>query len=214
MFWYGGRWPTFLFCIGVMAVNLEDIVKKSIEGMKFECVSAEHLPGGLLRIIIDRGIGHKEFNAGITIEDCEACSRHLQYVFLVEGIEYRRLEVSSPGLDRPLRNQEDFRRFIGHLVFVEMKLPVQKYCGRKKFRGRLLNFIDNCAHIQLDVAVSDMLPGKQLRVHMQSQCVLDENTYPVTRHKGNLLPAMVELELAGMRSACLIPQIDFRKRKK
>lgn len=71
----------------------------------------------------------------ITVEDCERVTRQLQYVLEVEGVDYARLEVSSPGLDRPLKKPADYQRFAGQEVELTLKLPFQ---GRKKYRGRLL----------------------------------------------------------------------------
>lgn len=100
-------------------------------------MDVERAARGLLRISIDRVPGHayasgpSEF---VTIEDCEAVTRQLQYVLEVEGTDYARLEVSSPGLDRPLRTEADFARFAGQPVSVTLKLPFQ---GRKVWKGLL-----------------------------------------------------------------------------
>ncbi|MEP7282714.1 MAG: ribosome maturation factor RimP [Rubrivivax sp.] len=70
----------------------------------------------------------------VTVEDCERVTRQLQYVLEVDGVDYQRLEVSSPGLDRPLRREADYRRFAGEPVRVTFKLPFQ---GRKGWSGVL-----------------------------------------------------------------------------
>jgi ribosome maturation factor RimP len=70
----------------------------------------------------------------ITVDDCEQVTRQLQYVLEVEGFDYARLEVSSPGLDRPLRTERDFERFAGQAVEVFLKLPFE---GRKRWQGVL-----------------------------------------------------------------------------
>jgi ribosome maturation factor RimP len=75
--------------------------------------------------------GEGEF---VTVEDCELVTRQLQYVLEVEGCDYSRLEVSSPGLDRPLKKPADSQRFAGQQVQITLKLPFQ---GRKKFQGAL-----------------------------------------------------------------------------
>src|SRR5687768_2251346 len=71
---------------------------------------------------------------GITVKDCERVSRHLTKAFAVEGFEYERLEVSSPGLDRPLKRIEDYQRFAGREATIRLKLPRD---GRRRFEGRL-----------------------------------------------------------------------------
>lgn len=70
----------------------------------------------------------------VTVEDCEAVTRQLQYVLEVGNVDYARLEVSSPGLDRPLKRVEDYARFAGQQVLITLKMPFQ---GRKKYQGQL-----------------------------------------------------------------------------
>lgn len=84
--------------------------------------------GGLLRLFIDKP-------GGIGLEDCAAVSRQLSRVLEVEGVEYDRLEVSSPGLDRPLRKAQDFARFAGQKADVRMRKPDAS--GRRRFVGVL-----------------------------------------------------------------------------
>ncbi len=97
--------------------------------MGYELVDVQAPGGGrLLRLFIDKP-------GGVTLEDCEAVSRHMTRVLAVEGIDYERLEVSSPGLDRPLRKSGDFVRFSGRKVEVRMRTP--DATGRRKFVGVL-----------------------------------------------------------------------------
>ena len=84
--------------------------------------------GRLLRLFIDKP-------GGIGLEDCAAVSRQLIRVLEVEGVEYDRLEVSSPGLDRPLRKAQDFARFAGQKADVRMRTPDAS--GRRRFVGVL-----------------------------------------------------------------------------
>ena len=98
-------------------------------GMGYELVDVQASNGGrLLRLFIDKP-------GGVTLDDCAAISRHLTRVLAVEGIDYERLEVSSPGLDRPLRKAGDFARFAGHKAEVRMRTP--DATGRRKFVGVL-----------------------------------------------------------------------------
>jgi ribosome maturation factor RimP len=71
---------------------------------------------------------------GPTIDDCEAASRQLVRVLEVEGVDFARLEVSSPGLDRALKKPADFERFAGQQVALRMRLPIE---GRRQFQGVL-----------------------------------------------------------------------------
>jgi ribosome maturation factor RimP len=97
--------------------------------------------GRMLRLFIDKP-------AGITVEDCAAVSRHLTRVLAVEGIEYERLEVSSPGLDRPLRKGTDFARFAGQKAEVRMRTP--DATGRRRFVGVLRGEAGGRVEIELD----------------------------------------------------------------
>lgn len=89
--------------------------------------------GRMLRLFIERE-GAADPLSGITIEDCERVTRQLQRVLPVEGIDYDRLEVSSPGLDRVLKKPADFVRFAGQNAEVRLRVPV---AGRRKFSGTL-----------------------------------------------------------------------------
>jgi ribosome maturation factor RimP len=119
-----------------------DVVEATLAGMGFELVDARASGGGRqLAIFIDRP-------GGITVDHCAEVSRHLSRVFAVEGIDYDRLEVSSPGLDRPLRKPADFRRFAGNRVDVRMRTPDAS--GRKRFTGLLRGAQDGLATVEVE----------------------------------------------------------------
>ena len=121
---------------------LEDILEPTLRGMGFELVDLQRSNGGrLLRIFIDKP-------GGITIGDCATTSRHLSRVFAVEGVEYDRLEISSPGLDRPLRKPADFARFAGSRVDVRMQNP--DATGRRRFVGTLQCVDGSLATLEVD----------------------------------------------------------------
>src|SRR5258708_15194441 len=108
---------------------VQAVVEPVVAGMGYELVELQSANGGrMLRLFIDK-LG------GIDVEDCAAVSRQLSRVLEVEGIEYDRLEVSSPGLDRPLRKGSDFARFAGHKADVRMRTP--DVTGRRRFVGVL-----------------------------------------------------------------------------
>lgn len=121
---------------------MQELVDKTVEGLGYELVEIERSAGGLLRITIDHPWtpGAERF---ITVEDCEKVTRQLQFGLEVEAVEYSRLEVSSPGIDRPLKRESDFERFVGALVDLTLKAPLgaaaggQVHASRKKFRGTL-----------------------------------------------------------------------------
>ena len=127
---------------------LQETIEQTVTGLGYELVEIERTGGGLLRVTIDM-----PYLAGtppdavqfINAEDCEKVTRQLQFVLEVEGAEYSRLEVSSPGIDRPLRNEKDFDRFAGELIDITLKAPIgvaasagsTVSASRKKFRGTL-----------------------------------------------------------------------------
>ena len=125
---------------------MADVVELTLAGMGFELVDARASGGGRhLSIFIDRPAGSEP---GITVDDCADVSRHLARVFEVEGIDYDRLEVSSPGLDRPLRKAADFVRFAGSNVDVKMRMPDAS--GRKRFAGVLRGAQDGVATLDVE----------------------------------------------------------------
>ena len=118
-------------------MNWQAAVESTVTGLGYDMVDCERTPGGLLRVYIDlvpdlSSVGAEERH--ITVEDCERVTRQLQYVLEVEACAYERLEVSSPGLDRPLKKASDYQRFEGSEIEVTLKIAFQ---GRKKYRGLL-----------------------------------------------------------------------------
>ncbi len=129
---------------------LQQIVEQTVTGLGYDLVEIERSAGGLLRITIDlpwapavSGQAGATADHAVTVEDCEKVTRQLQFALEVDAVEYKRLEVSSPGIDRPLRNQRDFERFVGSVVDITLKAPVGVAAqglvnaSRKKFRGTL-----------------------------------------------------------------------------
>ena len=131
-------------------VALQQTVEQTVAGLGYDLVEIERSAGGLLRVTIDLPwvAPAADAPAGlpepfVTVEDCEKVTRQLQFALEVDGAEYKRLEVSSPGIDRPLRNEQDFERFVGEVIDVTLKAPMGAAAGglvsasRKKFRGTL-----------------------------------------------------------------------------
>lgn len=118
-------------------MNWQAAVERTVTGMHYDLVDLERSGRGLLRVFIDRVAG-QAYPTGeshlVTVDDCEAVTRQLQYVLEVENCQYERLEVSSPGLDRALKRAADFERFAGHEIELTLKLPLN---GRKRFKGTL-----------------------------------------------------------------------------
>jgi len=139
----GGNPNRPFFLVGRKAVALQNIIEQTVVGLGYQLVDIERSAGGLLRITIDKIWEAPEVEQFIQVEDCEKVTRQLQFVLEVEQTAYSRLEVSSPGIDRPLRHQADFERFVGEVVDITLKAPMgaaaagQVSALRKKFRGSL-----------------------------------------------------------------------------
>jgi ribosome maturation factor RimP len=114
------------------APDRESWLRDTLRGLGYELVDMEMSRGGLMRLFIDSP-------KGISVEDCARVSNHLTRAFAVEGIDYERLEVSSPGLDRPLKRLEDYQRFAGSAATLRLKLPRN---GQRRFEGRLVGVED------------------------------------------------------------------------
>ncbi|MFH4354074.1 MAG: ribosome maturation factor RimP [Neisseriaceae bacterium] len=112
-------------------MTLEKIIARCLLALDYELVDVEKTPHGTLRVYIDKP------PAGVTIEDCACVSQQLNRVLTVEGIDYNRLEISSPGLDRVLKKPEDFVRFLGARVQIKTRLPVKE---QKRFIGKIVEF--------------------------------------------------------------------------
>lgn len=109
-------------------MELETLIASTLEGMGYELVEIEQSGHNkLLRIFVDK-------NEGINIDDCVTISNHLTRLLTVENIDYGRLEVSSPGLDRPLKKEADFARFEQETIKLKLRIPVE---GQRNFIGIL-----------------------------------------------------------------------------
>ena len=113
-------------------MELQGLLERTVEGLGFELVHLElSNRGKMLRVFIDKpAVGAAA--AGVTVEDCARMSNQLSRVLEVGGVDYDRLEVSSPGLDRPLKKEADFARFTGEQARVSLRVPVD---GRRNFTG-------------------------------------------------------------------------------
>jgi ribosome maturation factor RimP len=157
-------------------VALQQIVEQIVMGLGYDLVEIERSAGGLLRITIDLPwtapadgvIAPEQF---INVEDCEKVTRQLQFALEVDGAEYKRLEVSSPGIDRPLRHTQDFERFVGRVVDLTLKAPIGAAASgtvnasRKKFRGTLERVIAADGVVGWQIVWSDapeVKPGQKV----------------------------------------------------
>ena len=114
-------------------MNIEALVDQVVAGLGFELVDLDMSPKGrLVRVFID-------IERGVTVDDCAAVSNQLTRVFEVENVDYDRLEVSSPGLDRPLKKAADFARFVGSDIQLRLSMPMG---NQRNFVGVLSGFED------------------------------------------------------------------------
>lgn len=154
-----------------LAADWRAAVRATVEGLHYDLVDCERAPRGLLRVTIDRRPGVTYAGAGdaVTVEDCEAVTRQLQYALEVDAVDYARLEVSSPGLDRVLRSEADYERFCGQAVNLTLKQPYQ---GRKHFQGPLgrgeggwqLTFMDGRTEQVLSFALDEVREARLVPV--------------------------------------------------
>ncbi|MCX8087404.1 MAG: ribosome maturation factor RimP [Rhodocyclaceae bacterium] len=127
--------------------DLVGLIEQAVNGLGFELVEFETSPRArLLRVYIDRlpeeGTGLRA--GGITVDDCAVVSNHLTHLFAVEHVDYDRLEVSSPGLDRPLKKAADYQRFAGQEVQLKLRIPEGK---QRNFSGTIVGLIDDRVQI-------------------------------------------------------------------
>ena len=165
---------------------LTELVERTVEGLGYEFVELERLARGLVRVTIDTTA-----EGGITLDDCERVSDQLTHLFTVENVPYERLEVSSPGVERPLKRARDWERFAGELAYVELYAPLAAEgfpeAGRRKLEGRIVG---------LDIART---PGIAAR---RRQNPKKEEKKPD--------PIRVAFPLADVDRAHLIAELNFK----
>ena len=118
-------------------MQLPELIEKTVSGLGYEMVDFERAERGLLRVFIDFSAEDAEEKGPITVEDCATVSHQLSHVLTVENVNYERLEISSPGLDRPVRKLEDFVRFAGCEAIVKLRTAMPGTNNRKSFEGVL-----------------------------------------------------------------------------
>ncbi|OGT21258.1 MAG: ribosome maturation factor RimP [Gallionellales bacterium RIFOXYB12_FULL_54_9] len=116
------------------------LVEQTVGGLGYELVDVERSGRGLLRVFIDKP-------QGICVEDCQLVSNQLTRLFTVENVDYDRLEISSPGLDRPLKKEADFIRFAGQKAQLKLRMPI---ATRKNFVGIIGAVSDGVLQMDVD----------------------------------------------------------------
>lgn len=128
-----------VFYLWVANMDVVKLVEKTVDGLGYELVDLERAGRGLLRVFIDKP-------DGISVDDCQLVSNQLTRLFMVENVDYERLEVSSPGLDRALKKEADFIRFAGQKAQIKLRMPIG---NRKNFVGIIGSL--EAGVLQLDV---------------------------------------------------------------
>lgn len=126
-------------------MDLYGVLEPVVGGLGYELVDLElSNRGRMIRLFIDK-------ENGVTVDDCALVSNHVSRLLAVEmDFDYDRLEVSSPGLDRPLRKEEDFRRFSGEKAQIKLRVPLG---GRKNFAGVLRGVEAGVVSLEVDGAI-------------------------------------------------------------
>ncbi len=124
-----------------MSVEPKELVERTVTGLGYEFVDLELANRGrFFRVYIDKP-------GGITVDDCASVSNQLSRVFEVEDLDYDRLEISSPGLDRPLKKVTDFVRFSGQMAQLKLRVPQE---GRRTLIGVLRELHDEVLGIEVE----------------------------------------------------------------
>jgi ribosome maturation factor RimP len=125
-------------------MDLNALLETTVVGLGYELVDIEMSPRGrTIRIFID--LPGKE--NGVDVDDCALVSNQLSRLLDVENVDYDRLEISSPGLDRVVKKPEDFQRFAGHDIQIKLRIPQG---GRRNFQGELIGLTDGKVSLRLE----------------------------------------------------------------
>ena len=125
-------------------MDLNALLEKTVIGLGYELVDVELSPRGrTIRVFIDTPAKAR----GVDVEDCTKVSNQLQRLFEVENVDYDRLEVSSPGLDRVVKKAADFERFAGQEIYIRLRIPVD---NRRNFQGELLGLKEGKVGVRLE----------------------------------------------------------------
>lgn len=183
------------------------LVERTVEGLGYELVDLEREGRGLLRVTIDRQ-GNTSASGEpplVTVEDCEKVSHQLTHLLAVEDVDYDRLEVSSPGVDRPLKKARDYQRFAGAEVQLQLLAPL---AGRKRWRGMIAAVIGEAGAERICLSPIPDEDAKEPVRRVGAVKKVNKKVAP----KGEP-PANVEFALADVDKARLVPVLDFRSKR-
>ena len=186
-----------------IAADLYGTIERTVEGLGYELVDVERLAAGLLRVTLDSP-------QGVRLEDCEKVSRQLSHLFAVEDVDYDRLEVSSPGLDRPLKRARDFERFVGSEVQVQLAeaIPAEgASAGRKRLRGRLMELsgAPGAERVRVELTPDEPAPARPGKGVGKAKKAVKEG-----KKVERVAAVVVEFAVADVVKAKLVPELHFR----
>ena len=193
-------------------MSWQAVVERTVTGLGYDLVDVERAPGGLMQVFIDHPAG--KFPVGspsefITVDDCERVTRQLQTVLEVEAVNYERLEVSSPGLDRPLKKPADYARFVGEEIEIALKQPFE---GRRKFRGVLTAAeppVDGDAALAAGHGAEGDSTAPAPSANAQEGAA---TSWRLVFNDGKVDQAL-DFSLEEVRDARLVPVVDFKGRR-
>lgn len=193
------------------------LIEQTVTGMGYEVVEIEFAAAGLVRVFIDfpwqPGLAVDSASVDsasdeaesapverlIAVEDCEKVSHQLGHVLMVEEVSYERLEVSSPGVDRPLHTDAHFRRFVGEEVVIELR---ELFEGRKRFNGVLT--IEENNQFGLELIAEQPKRGAQKKRAARRNAEQTPGGDPWAGRK-------LVFSLDELVRARLVPKVDFRR---
>ncbi len=186
-------------------MSWSEALERTVTGLHYDLVDVERSAGGLLRVTIDRLPG-QSYTTGpgefVLVEDCEIVTRQLQYVLEVEAVDYARLEVSSPGLDRPLKKLADWQRFTGEDVEVTLREAFQ---NRKKWRGMLAVGAGGVEGQAWRLVLPDDKPLSRTAAKKAAKLAAAGLAEP-----GAGAQQTLDFNLDEVREARLVPVVDFK----
>ena len=210
-------------------------IERTVVAMGYELVDLEFAGRGMLRVFIDLLPGasavaradesdstsapdqtdrpaHLPAQPMIRVEDCERVSHQLTHVLTVENIDYDRLEVSSPGMDRPLKKATDYERFVGEMVSLRLRMPLS---GRRNFVGLLVRDEDKPGSWALDLveAPSRPAPGAKraagAKASTRAKPAKAVQPAAAESDKGEQTVRRLSFELEDVERARLVPPLKF-----
>lgn len=189
--------------------RIKELIEQTVEGLGFEIVDVEFAQSGLLRVYIDHPfqVNSEAEPKEIQVGDCQQVSNQLGHVLLVEDYDYERLEVSSPGMDRPLKTAAHFRRFVGEQITLKLRQPFE---GRRNFEGVLTDEGDEKFGIEMfDKPAPAPKQGNKRTKKKKAAPVVVE---PKQSEENEVIGQKLVFEINEVERARLVPQYEFRRR--